>query len=53
MELDLYNISVQILGELPPTLTFLYGIFTFIIAIAVIGIFFGLFKLTFNIIRGF
>ena len=53
MELDLYNFSVQLLGELPPQLSFLYGIFTFIIAISVLVLFYNLFKILTNLFRGF
>ena len=53
MEFNLYEFSIHLLGDLPPQLSFLYGIFTFIIAISVLVMFFSLFTLTLSFFRRF
>lgn len=52
LDLNLYEFSVQLLGELPPQFQFFYAIFTFIIACALIGIFIYIFKFTSYLLGG-
>lgn len=38
--MELYNLSVLILGELPSNLTILYGLFTFILGVVAVLIYY-------------
>lgn len=52
MELNLYELAVELLGEVPPQFEFMYIVLTFIIAVAVISSVILIIKLSFSLLGG-